>query len=109
MKKVYVAGPISKGDHPRNLRQAIDAGLTLLKLGYSPYVPHLDFLMALIEPSVFTYEIVLPWDLDWLKECDAVLRLPGESKGADIEEEFAYKHGIPVFSSLNDLLAALSA
>jgi len=43
-------------------------------------------------------------DLEWLAKCDAVLRLPGESKGADIEKDYALSLGIPVFFSIDDLL-----
>lgn len=32
------------------------------------------------------------------------LRLPGESSGADREEEFARKLGIPVFYSISELI-----
>jgi hypothetical protein len=37
-------------------------------------------------------------DKEWVLVCDAVLRLSGESKGADIECTLARKHGIPVFA-----------
>jgi hypothetical protein len=42
-------------------------------------------------------------DLIWLPACDAVLRLPGESNGADIEVKEAQRLGLPVFNSLFDL------
>jgi hypothetical protein len=43
-------------------------------------------------------------DLPWVKVCDAVLRLPGMSVGADIETAFAAENLIPVFHSIEDLV-----
>lgn len=36
-------------------------------------------------------------DKEWVLVCDAVLRLSGKSRGADIECALAKKHGIPIF------------
>lgn len=49
-----------------------------------------------------------PWltmDLELVKRSDAVLRLPGDSSGADGEVEHATKLGIPVFYRIEDLKA----
>lgn len=35
--------------------------------------------------------------------CDAVLRIPGESRGADLECELARKMGKPVYTSVEEL------
>ena len=104
MKRIYVAGPITKGDYPTNIRKAIDAGIELLECGYSPYIPHLDMLLVLVKPMRF--ETLIKWDLDWLILCDGVLRLPGESKGADIEIAFAKENHIPVFYSISELVVS---
>jgi hypothetical protein len=45
----------------------------------------------------------LDYDLNWLAKCDAVLRLPGASSGADREVEYAQKLGIPVFYSIEEI------
>jgi len=37
-----------------------------------------------------------------LSKCDAIYRIPGESKGADLEVEYAKEHGIPIIT-LKDL------
>ena len=42
-------------------------------------------------------------DIRWLLECNAILRLPGESKGADAEVEIARQRGMPVFYSVHDI------
>lgn len=47
-----------------------------------------------------------PWltmDLELVKRSDAVLRLPGDSSGADGEVEHAIKCGVPVFYRIEDL------
>lgn len=41
-----------------------------------------------------------------LSRCDAVLRLPGASKGADNDVKIALERGIPVYYDLNDVPSA---
>ena len=43
------------------------------------------------------YEDWIKLDLEWIKACDYLLRLSGESKGADQEVEFALDNGLSVF------------
>lgn len=38
-----------------------------------------------------------------LSRCDAVLRIPGASKGADLDVATARKLGLPIFKSLDDI------
>jgi hypothetical protein len=38
-----------------------------------------------------------------LERCDAVLRIPGESRGADLDVERARHLGIPVYTDVGDL------
>ena len=42
-------------------------------------------------------------DIEWLSVCDALLRLPGNSSGAEAEVEFARSNSIPVFYNINQL------
>jgi hypothetical protein len=44
-------------------------------------------------------------DKEWVLRCDCLLRLPGESPGADEEVELAVKNNIPVFYSIDELAA----
>ncbi|MCC6495338.1 MAG: hypothetical protein IT193_03665 [Propionibacteriaceae bacterium] len=41
-----------------------------------------------------------------LAKCDAVLRIPGESRGADLECDLARELGKPVYTDLEDVPAA---
>jgi hypothetical protein len=44
-----------------------------------------------------------------IERCDAVLRIPGESKGADGDVELAGKLGLPVYHRLDELPDVTSA
>ena len=99
--KVYVAGPYSQGDVAENVKAAIDAGNALMDRGHNPYVPHLTHFMHLLHPR--PYKDWLDLDLDYLTMCDAVLRLPGPSDGADREVALAEGMDLLVFYSLDAL------
>ena len=105
IRYVYVAGPISKGDVQENIRRGIEAGLHLLKAGYAPMIPHLS---CYAQPDALlgttAYEWWLELDLAFIEVCDAVIRLPGESAGADRETAYAETVGVPVFLDLDALL-----
>lgn len=101
--RVYVAGPISLGNQFANVRAAIDAAQALLADGFVPFLPHLSAFWHVVHPN--DYETWMRYDLSWLATCDAVLRLPGTSPGADQEEREATELGIPTFRSQLDLVA----
>lgn len=103
VKRVYVAGPIRLGPRPQNIRAAILAGEKLRQAGFAPYVPHVNELWAIVTPV--EEEEWLELDFEWLAVCDALLRLPGVSAGSDREEQFARLNGIPVFHTMEGLLA----
>lgn len=100
--RVYVAGPMSHGDVFDNMVRGIKAGRQMVADGLAPYIPHLDlFLMgaSYIDTNTHTlqWNSALEWDLEWVASSEAVYRLEGPSKGADLEVERAIEHGIPVF------------
>jgi hypothetical protein len=98
---IYIAGPYSNEDTVLNVRNAVLVAEELVKLELIPYIPHLTMFWHLIAPH--EYEFWLNYDLNWLSKCDVLLRLPGESKGADAEVEYAQEHGIPVYYSLIEI------
>lgn len=112
---VYVAGPLTLGDQDINTREAVKVADILAQEGFVPFVPHLDRLWHLISPH--HYEFWMKICLAWVARCDALIRLPGESKGGDREVEHARKLGIPVFGdkgapmahAIRDLLEARAA
>jgi hypothetical protein len=100
--KVYIAGPYSKGDVEANVRVAIDHANILLSFGYAPYVPHLNHFWNSVHKH--SYEDWMALDLEFLRTCHALLRIPGKSPGADREVEEARKLGIQVYRGLEELL-----
>lgn len=104
--RVYIAGPITIGKQVDHARASIDAAEAVFKAGhfpYSPLMPHLTW--QLVYPH--HYEEWMKLDFAWLSACDALIRLPGESKGADREVIFAMEHKIPVFLSVDDFVHAV--
>jgi len=99
--RVYISGPITKGDRDANFQQAADAHKALIAAGYAVLNPMLTMRL----PGAFAigHDTWIANDLPWVAVADAVLRLPGESKGADIECEHASIHGVPVFHDVAEL------
>ena len=100
--KVYVAGAYSKGNIMENIRVALREGDWLLDAGFIPFIPHLTGFWDFNSPK--DYETWMEYDAEWLKSCDAVIRLLGESAGADREVALAKALGIPVFTDSEDMV-----
>jgi hypothetical protein len=95
---IYVAGPYSAKSPEQiedNVRRAIDLGEELLKFGVVPFIPHLTHFWD--KYSSKTHDEWLTIDLVVLEKCDGLIRLPGNSVGADIEVEFCRQKEIPFF------------
>lgn len=121
--RIYVASAISLGRLTDNLHAAHKAGIALLKAGFAPMVPHGSTfwgnrltgindrtgIQVAFVPEKFAHDIPhavwLEICLPWVKAADGVLRLPGESKGADQEVAFANEHCVPVFGSVEEVKA----
>jgi Domain of unknown function (DUF4406) len=103
--KVYVSGPYTKGDPCENTHVAISAGNAILNRGHIPFVPHLSHFWHTMTPR--PWEDWIKIDLAFLPACDVVLRLPGESKGADLEVATARELGIPVCYGFEQLFEHL--
>jgi len=99
--RVYLAGPYSVGNKEANVVTALIYAETLIKKGFCPYIPHLSHYWDLEYPH--DYKFWLEYDEHWLAVCDCVLRIPGESVGADREMKFAINRGIPVCLDIESL------
>lgn len=99
--KVYIASPYTLGDVGENVKVQIDAADYLMDNGFAPYTPLLAHFQHIVHPR--HYDDWLELCLEWLPMCDCIIRLPGESKGADIEVGIAKEKGIPVFYSLDEV------
>lgn len=100
---VYVAGPFTYPEPIANTRTAIMAGNDLMKNGFIPFVPHLSLLWQFLTP--LDYRTWLEYDFEIVRRSDAVYRLPGQSPGADEEEQIAKAAKIPIFYELAELIA----
>ncbi len=99
---VYIAGPYTHPDPVQNTHEVIRVAAELVDKGLvTPFVPHLTLLWHLVDPRPldFWYE----YDVAMLARCDALLRLPGDSTGADREVAFAKERGLPVFTKQDEL------
>lgn len=92
--RVYIAGPMTIGDSFSHVRTALELAEDLWYWGYAPFVPHMNFAWHLVYPK--SHEEWLDYDFNWLRLCDCVVRLPGDSVGADLEVAEAKRLGIPV-------------
>jgi nucleoside 2-deoxyribosyltransferase len=99
---VYVAGPYTSPDPVENTHNTIRLASELIDEGLvTPVVPHLTLLWHAVTPRPieFWYE----YDVAILNRCDAVYRIDGESRGADMEVDFANAAGLPVFRTRDEL------
>lgn len=100
--RVYVSGPYTKGDPCENTHNMIKAANQLLDAGIAPFVPLLSHFWHTVTPR--PYEDWMRIDLAYIPLCDAILRIPGESSGAEREIAVAKECRIPVFYDIPALL-----
>ena len=101
IKYIYIASPYSTGNQVTNIRNAIFAAEEISSRGFIPIVPHLSHLWDMVVPHEYEFWIVQTLEL--MKICDAVLRLPGKSPGADNEVAVAISIGMPVFYDIENI------
>jgi hypothetical protein len=99
--KIYIASAYTKGDTAVNVKAQLDCVDILMDLGCTPFAPLYSHFQHMTHPRPYTDWV--EFDLEWVPVCDALLRLPGESPGADGEVRCAIEHDIPVFYSIEDL------
>lgn len=129
--RVYVAGPISKPTTVdglyHNIKQADDATAELMQVGIAVFNPMLSVYLGgcyvesndltgqrevLAEANrkandqfrAFQHHQWLAMDFAWIDASHGLLRLPGESVGADAEVKHAHRRNLPVFYSVADCI-----
>ena len=112
---ILIAGPYRSGtgDDPdlmaRNLRSLEQVALPLYRAGHIPLIGEWLALPLLREagsqrPGDSIYnEILYPIANRLVARCDAVLRLPGASQGADEDVRLAKEFGLTVYTRLADV------
>lgn len=107
--RVYIAGPMTNGtkDHfnMSKIHEAIEANFCLIENGFVPHCPHLTVFCELMNPHRISYEQWLDLDKRYIDDCDVVLRIPGDSKGADRECSYAIDHEKHVIHGLRRFLS----
>jgi hypothetical protein len=100
---VYIAGPYSGGEWGTNVRKAIEAAERLFAAGYTPIIPHTMTSLWSLHYKREGHEW-LELDYELIELCDILVRLPGESPGADKEVEHAKENGIRVVHGVEPLV-----
>jgi hypothetical protein len=100
---IYIAGPMALGSMADNIRQAWEAAEKLRDAGFSPIVPHDSFFNS-ITGKRRSHAEWLEIDKPMVLASAAVLRLPGESVGADQEVEWARENGKSVWFDVDALV-----
>ena len=99
---VYIASPYTKGDVAINVRNSILAADELRVFGFLPFCPLFTHFWHFLVPHPYNYWTEM--DLEWLNICDVLLRLPGESSGADKEVARMIELKKPVFYNIKSLV-----
>jgi len=102
MKKIYIASPYTLGDVGMNVKKQLDAADELMANDFAPFVPIYYHFQHIAHPR--PYQDWMNQCYEWVKVCDALVRLEGESKGADSEVDLAIKLNIPVFYSIEEVV-----
>ena len=112
---ILIAGPYRGGtnDDPelikKNLEKLEEMALPIFRKGHVPLIGEWIALPLMklagskkIGDEVWD-EIQYPVAHRMLEKCDAVLRIPGQSKGADQDVAIAMEKGIPVYFDLEEI------
>jgi hypothetical protein len=109
---ILIAGPYrsgTDGDPLRiaaNLARLEEAAAPIHRLGHVPMIGEwaaLPILRGMSEHEAGTGDVMYETAFRLLQHCDAVLRLPGDSTGADKDVEIARDRGLPVYTSIDEI------
>lgn len=118
--KIYISGPITNGMQKDtysddDVTSAIDVAIELIRMGHNPFTPQLTVFYAerisqrdgiswaKASNSIAPYAKWIANDLLWIDVCDAVFRMPGNSRGANMEVAYAETRNKPIFHSLEEV------
>jgi hypothetical protein len=112
---ILIAGPYRSGtgDDPallaENLARLEEAAWPIFRRGHVPVIgewvalPVLSSAGATGVTDPLAEQVMYPTAQRLLQHCDAVLRLPGASTGADQDVAIARDRGIPVYYDVDDI------
>ncbi len=111
---ILIAGPYRSGTGgdpaliARNLEILEEAAAPIHRLGHVPMIGEwvaLPILRGMDETDAAGGDVMYETAHRLLQHCDAVLRLPGDSSGADKDVEIALERGLPVYRSVDEIPA----
>jgi hypothetical protein len=112
---ILIAGPYRSGtgDDPdllaANLARLESAAWPIFEAGHIPLIGEWVALPVLRSAGAtglsdpVADQVMYPTAQRLLEHCDAVLRLPGASRGADQDVAIAQKRGLPVYTRVEDV------
>jgi hypothetical protein len=112
---ILIAGPYRSGtnDDPalmqRNLERLQEAAWPIFAAGHIPMIGEWVALPVLASAGAsgpldpMAAQVMYPTAERLLQHCSAVLRLPGDSTGADQDVAIAQERGLPVYYHLHDV------
>lgn len=112
---ILIAGPYASGTGgdpdlmQQNLTLLEEAAWPIFRAGHVPMIGEWVALPLLASAGAsgpgdpLAAEVMYPTAERLLQRCDAVLRLPGDSRGADQDVAIAQGRGIPVYYSLGEV------
>ncbi|GAA3394275.1 DUF4406 domain-containing protein [Cryptosporangium minutisporangium] len=112
---ILIAGPYRSGtgDDPElmtaNLRRLEEAAWPIFRAGHVPMIgewvalPVLHGAGGAGPTDPIAEQVMYPTAQRLLQHCDAVLRLPGVSTGADQDVAIAHERGLPVWYRLEEV------
>lgn len=111
---ILIAGPYRSGtnDEPERLAENLatleSAAWPIFAAGHIPMIGEWVALPVMrgigsVVGDPASLGVLTPTAERLLQHCDAVLRLPGESTGADNDVRIARERGIPVYTSIDQI------
>jgi len=113
---ILVAGPYRSGtnDNPELMQQNLErleaSALKLFRAGHIPLIgewlalPLLKIAGSKKPGDEIYQEILYPIAHRLITKCDAILRLKGESSGADNDVKIARELGLPVYYHIEEII-----
>ncbi len=110
---VYLSGPITAAHGyslERNIADAADVFIACIQAHIPAFCPHLGALLPTAHSAV-PYGDWMAYDFAILDRCTHVLMLDRwqTSSGAKREHDYAFMKALPIFYTLDSLVAALDA
>ncbi|WP_341955756.1 DUF4406 domain-containing protein [Microbacterium sp. LWH13-1.2] len=109
---ILIAGPYRSGTGgdpaliARNLERLEEAAAPIHRRGHVPMIGEwvaLPILRGMDDADAADGDVMYETARRLLEHCDAVLRLAGESAGADKDVEIALERGLPVYRSIEEI------